>query len=77
MHARGLGDEYPVVVTPKDGAALADFVLQEGMVFVLKPRAARAGLPTAQVGDMVAVGPRGARRLGRGDLAVRSLTGGW
>jgi Xaa-Pro aminopeptidase len=77
MHARGLGDEIPVVVTPKDGADHADFVLEAGMVFVLKPRVARAGIPTAQVGDMVVVEPHGGRRLGQGSLLVGTLTGGW
>lgn len=77
MHARGLGDDIPVVVTPKDGADLADFVLEEGMVFVLKPRVARAGTPTAQVGDMVVVEARGGRRLGKASLAVKTLPYGW
>jgi len=77
MHARGLGDEVPVVVTPKDGDDLVDFRLEQGMVFVLKPRAARDGVPTAQVGDMVVVEAQGGRRLGRGLLEVTHLRDRW
>jgi Xaa-Pro aminopeptidase len=75
MHARGLGDEIPAVIAAEDRERLADVVLEEGMTFVLKPRLNRKGLPTAQVGDMVAVEPRGARRLGT--LPLRLIDVAW
>jgi Xaa-Pro aminopeptidase len=73
MHARGLGDEYPTVLSPDDIAKHGDFRLEAGMVFVLKPRVAAAGVPTAQIGDTVVVGERGAARLGRERLRLTEL----
>jgi len=73
MHARGLGDEYPTVLSPDDIAKHGDFKLEAGMAFVLKPRVARKGVPTAQIGDMVVVGASGGIRLGREALGLKEL----
>ena len=73
MHARGLGDEYPTVLSPDDIAKHGDFKLEAGMAFVLKPRVARKGVPTAQIGDMVVVGAQGGERLGKGKLGLWEL----
>lgn len=70
MHARGLGDEYPTVLSPDDIAKHGDFRLEAGMAFVLKPRVARPGVPTAQIGDMVVVGANGGERLGKEKLGL-------
>ena len=73
MHARGLGDEYPTVLSPDDIARHGDFKLEAGMAFVLKPRVAKKGVPTAQIGDMVVVGASGGIRLGRETLELKEL----
>jgi Xaa-Pro dipeptidase len=73
MHARGLGDEYPTVLSPDDIAKHGDFKLEAGMAFVLKPRVARKGVPTAQIGEMVVVGAQGGERLGKGTLGLWEL----
>ena len=69
MHARGLGDEVPVVLGAEDVEGANDVRLAEGMVFVLKPRV-RRGEIAVQVGDTVVVGTVGGRRLGRAPLAL-------
>lgn len=69
MHARGLGDEVPVVLSAEELADAPDVTLETGMAFVLKPRVGRDDL-SAQVGDMVVVEPQGGRRLGRAPLAL-------
>ncbi|MCZ6491722.1 MAG: M24 family metallopeptidase [Acidobacteria bacterium] len=53
----------------------ADAVLQEGMVFTIKPRIPIKGIeaPTAQIGDAIVVTATGARRLGKRNLEVRSV----
>lgn len=73
MHARGLGDEYPTVLSPDDIAKHGDFKLEAGMAFVLKPRVAKKGVPTAQIGDMVVVGASGSERLGKAALGLWEL----
>jgi Xaa-Pro dipeptidase len=73
MHARGLGDEYPTVLSPDDIAKHGDFKLEAGMAFVLKPRVAKKGVPTAQIGDMVVVGESGGIRLGHETLGLKEL----
>ena len=73
MHARGLGDDYPTVLGPDDIAKHGDFKLEAGMTFVLKPRVAKEGVPTAQIGDMVVIGEAGGIRLGRDALGLREL----
>jgi Xaa-Pro dipeptidase len=76
MHARGLGDEYPTVLSPDDIAKHGDFKLEAGMAFVLKPRVAKKGVPTAQIGDMVVVGESGGIRLGHEALGLKELPWG-
>ncbi len=73
MHARGLGDEYPTVLSPDDIARHGDFKLEAGMAFVLKPRVAKKGVPTAQIGDMVVVGESSGIRLGAKPLGLWEL----
>jgi Xaa-Pro dipeptidase len=73
MHARGLGDEYPTVLSPDDIAKHGDFKLEAGMAFVLKPRVAKKDVPTAQIGDMVVIGENGGIRLGREALGLKEL----
>ncbi|HEY1507313.1 MAG TPA: hypothetical protein VGF92_23630, partial [Stellaceae bacterium] len=73
MHARGLGDEYPTVLSPDDIAKHGDFKLEAGMAFVLKPRVAKKGVPTGQIGEMVVVGESGGIRLGREVLGLKEL----
>jgi Xaa-Pro aminopeptidase len=53
----------------------ADAVLQEGMVFTIKPRIRIKGVeaPTAQFGDAVVVTANGARRLGTRKMEILSL----
>jgi Xaa-Pro aminopeptidase len=53
----------------------ADAVLQEGMVFTIKPRIPIKGVkaPAAQFGDAVVVTANGARRLGTRKLEILSL----
>jgi len=62
MHARGLGDEVPWVVTAERMAMISSTFQAGGPAWFsfLKPRAARDGVPTAQVGDMVVVEAQGA-----------------
>jgi Xaa-Pro aminopeptidase len=69
MHARGLGDEVPVVLSAEELESQDDVELKSGMAFVLKPRVGRDRL-TVQVGDMVVVEPGGGRRLGRAPLEL-------
>jgi Xaa-Pro aminopeptidase len=73
MHARGLGDEYPTVLSPDDITKHGDFKLEAGMAFVLKPRVAKKGVPTAQIGDMIVVGETGGERLGKEKLGLWEL----
>jgi Xaa-Pro dipeptidase len=70
MHARGLGDDLPVMLTSSDVTENGTARLEAGMVFVLKPRVRRRGVPATQVGDTVVVGNDGGRRLGRAPLRL-------
>jgi len=76
MHARGLGDEYPAVLKPKDIEKQGDIRLAAGMVFVVKPRIARQDGITAQFGDTVVVGEKGGRRMGTAPLALEEVAWG-
>ena len=70
MHARGLGDESPALLGDDDLERFRRVELQEGMTFILKPRArGRDGL-SAQIGDTVVVTPKGGERLGTRKLAL-------
>ena len=73
LHARGLGDEYPAPLRPKDMEKQGGITLEAGMVFVLKPRIAREDGIVAQVGDTVVVESSGGRRLGRAPLEVAEI----
>jgi Xaa-Pro aminopeptidase len=70
MHARGLGDDLPVMLSAADAKDNGTARLEAGMVFVLKPRVRRRGVPAAQIGDTVVVGRDGGRRLGRAPLRL-------
>ena len=76
MHARGLGDEYPAPLRPKDMETQGKIALQAGMVFVLKPRISRDDGIVAQIGDTVVVEAGGGRRLGRAKLALMEVPWG-
>jgi Xaa-Pro dipeptidase len=69
MHARGLGDEVPVVLGAEDAERNAGVELKSGMAFILKPRLTRGGIG-GQVGDTIVIGDRSARRLGRASLGL-------
>ncbi|MGE0743646.1 MAG: M24 family metallopeptidase [Rhodospirillales bacterium] len=74
MHARGLGDEVPVLLGDDDVERLHTIPLKAGMCFVVKPRVgAASGGPTAQVGDTVVVTRSGAKRLGERALGLRVI----
>lgn len=75
MHARGLGDEVPLVLSPEELEQAGDVALEAGMAFVLKPRV-RCDQVGVQIGDMVVVGDGGGRRLGRAKLAIREVPWG-
>jgi Xaa-Pro dipeptidase len=71
MHARGLGDEVPVVLGEADVVRQAEVPLRENMCFVLKPRiVGDDGRVQAQIGDTVQVTPTGGRRLAQRPLAL-------
>lgn len=74
MHARGLGDESPAILSQDELRQFEHFPLQEGMVFVVKPRVTVAGSPfVGQVGDTVVVTATGARRLGKRKLGLTEV----
>jgi Xaa-Pro aminopeptidase len=70
MHARGLGDDLPVLLGDSDLDRFRGTPLEEGMVFVLKPH---IGDPETggrmTVGDTVCVTADGARRLSQRSMA--------
>ena len=71
MHARGLGDEVPVVIEAADAESQAQMRLEENMCFILKPRVvSEDGAVQGQIGDTVQVTPSGGRRLGRRELSL-------
>jgi Xaa-Pro aminopeptidase len=71
LHARGLGDDTPVLLGDSDLERYRSTPLEEGMVFVLKPR---TGDPETgghmTVGDTVCVTASGARRLSQRSMAA-------
>ena len=74
MHARGLGDEVPVLLGDDDVERLSRIRLEAGMCFVLKPRVGlKNGGPTAQIGDTVVVTRKGGERLGTRPLGLRVI----
>jgi Xaa-Pro aminopeptidase len=70
MHARGLGDESPALLGDDDLQRFRRVELQEGMTFILKPRARAADGLSAQIGDTVVVTPGGGARLGTREMAL-------
>ncbi len=71
LHARGLGDDLPVLLGDHDLERYRGTPLEEGMTFILKPQAAdpaTGGRMT--VGDTVCVTATGARRLGTRSMAL-------
>lgn len=72
MHARGLGDERPAQFGEVGLTEFRGIPLQAGMTFVLKPRARDPRTNrTAQLGDTVVVTPKGGKRLGKREMALR------
>jgi Xaa-Pro aminopeptidase len=65
LHGRGLGEDRPLLVGGDMVPEVADFVLQEGNVFVVKPNVRLPDGPAISWGDTVAVTPQGGRRLGK------------
>jgi Xaa-Pro dipeptidase len=75
MHARGLGDEVPLVMSAEEIDGAPEIRLETGMAFVLKPRIRYDGV-SAQMGDMVVVGEESGRRLGKAPLALTEVAWG-
>ena len=69
MHARGLGDESPALLSDDDLERFRGVELVAGMTFIVKPRA-RGDDGSAQIGDTVVVTPRGGERLGKRALSL-------
>jgi Xaa-Pro dipeptidase len=72
LHARGLGDDVPVLLGGEDVERYNATPLEEGMVFVLKPHTRdpeTGGRMT--LGDTVCVTADGARRLGQRSMDLR------
>ncbi len=70
IHSGGLGD-LPRTGSRGEGAGV---VVQTGMVFDVKPEFEMKGHGVVQIGDSVVVTDKGARRLGRRELKVISLS---
>ncbi|MEA2639094.1 MAG: Xaa-Pro dipeptidase [Chloroflexota bacterium] len=64
MHGRGLGEDRPMLVGGALTPDVANFVLQEGNVFIMKPNVRPADGPGLTWGDTVLVTANGGRRLG-------------
>ncbi len=65
MHGRGLGEDRPLLVGGEMTPEIANFVLQEGNAFIMKPNVRPEGGPGVTWGDTVTVTPGGGRRLGK------------
>lgn len=65
LHGRGLGEDRPLLVGGDMTPAVANFVLQEGNAFIVKPNVRLPDGPGVTWGDTVAVTPKGALRLGK------------
>jgi Xaa-Pro aminopeptidase len=66
MHARGLGDDIPILVGGDDLERYRGTALEPGMVFVLKPHVQDPETGgSLTIGDTVCVTEQGARRLGQ------------
>jgi len=64
MHGRGLGEDRPMLLGGAMTPDIANYVLQDGNVFIMKPAVRPADGPSISWGDTVAVTPSGGRRLG-------------
>jgi len=73
MHARGLGDEVPVILGNDDAKRLSGIALEAGMCFIVKPQVVPDKGPTAQIGDTVVVTRSGGQRLGERALSLRVI----
>jgi Xaa-Pro aminopeptidase len=74
MHARGLGDEVPVLLGADDVERLAGIELQAGMCFIVKPKVGSTDKgPGGQIGDTIVVTERGGERLGVRPLGLRVI----
>lgn len=65
LHGRGLGEDRPLLVGGDMTPSVADFVLQEGNAFIVKPNVRLPDGPAITWGDTVVVTAQGARRLGQ------------
>jgi len=65
MHGRGLGEDRPLLVGGDMSEEIANFTLQEGNAFIVKPNVRPEGGRGITWGDTVAVTPTGGRRLGK------------
>jgi len=71
MHARGLGDDGPALMGDSDVERFRKIQLEEGMVFILKPRVRESeGKDHISIGDTVVVTGDGAQRLGKRKLEL-------
>lgn len=74
LHARGLGDDGPALLSKADLDTFKRIPLQKGMTFILKPRVIEiGGKERVNIGDTVAVTANGARRLGKRPLRLLEL----
>jgi len=66
LHGRGLGEDRPLLVGGDMTPEVANFQLQEGNAFIVKPNVRLPDGPGITWGDTVAVTAQGGRRLGKG-----------
>ena len=71
MHARGLGDESPALLSDDDLERFRRVELREGMTFIVKPRARGADGLSAQIGDTVVVTPQRRRAARQARIVPR------
>jgi Xaa-Pro dipeptidase len=70
MHGRGLGEDAPMLWGARTDFPEQDQTLKEGHVFILKPACKKGFMrDSIRAGDTVAIEARGARRLGKRELA--------
>lgn len=66
MHARGLGDDSPMVVHTPRNTVMRDWVLQENATFIVKPMVrSQDDSKRLYWGDTIVTTPKGAKRLGK------------
>jgi Xaa-Pro aminopeptidase len=70
LHGRGLGEDAPMLWGARTEFPEQDQTVKEGHVFILKPACKQGFMrDSIRAGDTVAVEARGARRLGKRELA--------